>query len=202
MIRFEFRTLLFALVAATAGAAAAASELSPPTPGNGPYLDDTSGPDAVDGLGTNRYLRTAAAALDPSTPRYLRIAGSSFVARHATTDSIFATAGCIRSSDTGAIFTADVQLPNGAVVNYVRTYYYNDGVSANIATHFTDFDGAGDSTEHTSFTTNTSTGYASTLSPQIAVTITPMTHSYSMVVVINSTSTNLRFCGVRIQYTP
>ncbi|HSX59590.1 MAG TPA: hypothetical protein VLF18_05280 [Tahibacter sp.] len=187
MIRFEFRTLLFALVAATAGAAAAASELSPPTPGNGPYLDDTSGPDAVDGLGTNRYLR---------------IAGSSFVARHATTDSIFATAGCIRSSDTGAIFTADVQLPNGAVVNYVRTYYYNDGVSANIATHFTDFDGAGDSTEHTSFTTNTSTGYASTLSPQIAVTITPMTHSYSMVVVINSTSTNLRFCGVRIQYTP
>ena len=178
MIRPERPAALFALLAAVAGAAAA--------PGNGIDFDDTSGPDSVDGLGN----------------QYLRIAGSSFVPRHAVTDAIFAGAGCIRPSVAGAIFTADLQLPDGAVVNYVRTYYYNDGVSAGISTHLTDFDGLGGTVQHTDFTTSTSTGYASTLSPPVALTITPMTHSYSMVVVINSTSTNLRFCGVRIQYTP
>lgn len=184
MSRFDGPRLLVALITAATPALAVPAGPSPPATGGDAV--DASGPDSIDGLGN----------------RYLRIAGSDFVPRHAVTDAIFAGAGCIRASVTGAIYTADLQLPSGAVVNYVRTYYYNDGVTAGISTHLTDFDGIGGSVQHTDFTTSTSTGYASTLSPPVSLTITPMTHSYSMVVVINSTSTNLRFCGVRIQYTP
>jgi hypothetical protein len=187
MKRFVARALRVALFAIVANATAESATPSSSTPVDGAGLDGVSTPDAIDGIGTNRYLR---------------IAGSNFVPRHAVTDAIFAGAGCIRASVAGAIFTADLQLPSGAVVNYVRTYYYNDGVSAGISTHLTDFDGTGGSVQHTDFTTSTGTGYASTLSPPVSLTITPMTHSYSMVVVINSTSTDLRFCGVRIQYTP
>lgn len=181
--------MLCAVLAAASGTAAPQPDRATPPASGGKPADfgDTSGPDSVNGGGTNRYLR---------------IAGSDFVPRYATTEAIFAGAGCIRSSVVGAIFTADVQLPAGAVVQYVRTYYYNDGVSAGISTYFTDYNGLGASTEHTSFTTGTSDGYTSTLSPPIAVTISPITDAYSMVVMINSTSTNLRFCGVRIQYVP
>jgi len=187
MNRFRGPALLVALLAVVPSVKAESATVLSSVPRNSAQLDNASAPDDANGIGTNRYLR---------------IPGSDFLRRHATTDAIYAGSGCIRASVAGAIFTADVQLPDGAVVNYVRTYYYNDGVSAGIGTYLTDFDGSGGSTEHSSFVTSTSTGYASTLSPPIAVTITPMTRSYSMVVVINAASADLRFCGVRIQYTP
>lgn len=155
-------------------------------PQSGPQFDDMNGPDAISGT----VLNSA----------YLRIAGSSFVPRNASTPAEYVTAGCIRTTAAGGIYAADVQLPAGADVRYVRTYFYNNGTAGSISTFFTEFDGAGGLTQHTTFPTTTNTGYDSTLSPALAVTVDPGSKSYIMVVNIGAADANLRFCGVRIQY--
>lgn len=150
-----------------------------------PDFNDRSGPDAI-AAGTNFG--------------YLRIAGSSFVPRAASAPLEYSSAGCVRALSAGTIIAADVQLPAGADVRFVRTYYYNAGVAGNISTFFTEFDGAGALTQHTTFSTTSAAGFASELSPAIAVTVTPMDRSYVMAVNIGAASPDLRFCGVRIQY--
>lgn len=155
-------------------------------PQSGPQFNDGDGPDAISGT----ILNSA----------YLRIAGSSFVPRNAATPAEYANAGCIRATAAGGLYAADVQLPAGADVRYVRTYFYNSGVGSSISTFFTEFDGAGSFTQHTMFPTASSSGYDSTLSPALAVTIDPGSKSYIMLVNIGAADANLRFCGVRIQY--
>ena len=142
------------------------------------------------------------AAKAGSQLRYLFIAGSSFAPRDSAQPAAYAGAGCIRaSSGNSSLYAADVQLPANSEVAYVRTYFYNDGVGSTIRTFFTKFDGAGNYVEHTSFPTPTNgTGYSSTLSPPISVTIDPLNHSYIMLVNMGAANSNLRFCGVRIQY--
>ena len=129
---------------------------------------------------------------------YLRIAGSSFVARDSTTLPTYAGSGCISTPTGGGMFTADVQLPADADVRYVRTYFYND-VSGSILTFFTEYDGAGGFTDHTTHNISGS-GWNSTLSPALAVIVAPVNRSYAMNVRIEQASPDLRFCGVRIQY--
>lgn len=173
-------------VMAFAGVAAAQSTEGIPTAlESAPFHDDATGPDAVQGGGNYGYLR---------------IAGSSFVPRNAAQPAGYVSGGCIQAGAAGALYAADVQLPAGADVRYVRTYYYNNGLSSSISTFFTEFDGAGDFTQHTTFPTGSNTGYASELSPAIAVTINPADRSYIMLVNIGTADPNLRFCGVRIQY--
>ncbi len=154
-------------------------------PESAPRFDDANGPDSA--LAGTRY-------------GYLRIAGSSFVARYAGQAATYSSAGCIQAPAAGAIYVADIQLPADADVRFVRTYYYNNGIAGEIKTFFTEYDGIGAFTEHTSFPTTQNGGFASDLSPPIAVTINPIDRSYAMVVNIGASSPSFRFCGVRIQY--
>ena len=89
-------------------------------------------------------------------------------------------------------------LPADADVRYVRTYFYNN-VSGSILTYFTEYDGAGGFTDHTTHNISGS-GWNSTLSPELAVIVAPVNRSYAMNVRIMQASPDLRFCGVRIQY--
>lgn len=178
--------LVLCLAMMSGSAMAQTTEGFASAPQSGPQFNDSDGPDAISGT----ILNSA----------YLRIAGSSFVPRNAATPAEYANAGCIRATAAGAIYAADVQLPAGADVRYVRTYFYNSGVGNSISTFFTEFDGAGAVTQHTTFPTTTNIGYDSTLSPALAVTVDPGSKSYIMVVNIGAADANLRFCGVRIQY--
>lgn len=186
MQRSGWAGLALCLGAISGAAAAPSTEGFAAAPQSGPSFNDMNGPDAISGAGLNSG--------------YLRIAGSSFVPRSASAPAEYVSAGCIRASAPGALYAADVQLPAGADVRYVRTYFYNNGLSSNITTFFTEFDGAGTFTQHTTFPTAASAGYDSTLSPALAVTIDPGSRSYIMLVNIGAADANLRFCGVRIQY--
>jgi hypothetical protein len=182
-----------AAMALVAGAAMAQSSESIPPPTSAmpaqeglPYFDDMSGPDA--NLGGYSY-------------GYLRITGSSFVARNAANPPVYQSAGCISAPTAGAIYAADLQLPQDARIVYVRTYYYNAGVGGDIRTYLTEFDGAGAYVERTNFATPTSgTGYNSALSPELSLTYDPFNRSYIVAINISSADPNLRFCGVRVQY--
>jgi hypothetical protein len=178
--------LALCLAMVSSSAMAQTTEGFAAAPQSGPQFNDANGPDAINAVSANSV--------------YLRIAGSSFVPRSASTPAEYTSGGCIRATAAGGIYAADVQLPAGADVRYVRTYFYNNGTSSNVSTFFTEFDGAGAVTQHTTFPTTTNAGYDSTLSPALAVTVDPGSKSYIMVVNIGAADTNLRFCGVRIQY--
>lgn len=186
MQRSGLAGLALCLAVMSGTATAQATEGFASAPQSGPQFNDMDGPDAISGT----VLNSA----------YLRIAGSSFVPRTASAPAEYVSAGCIRATAAGSIYAADVQLPAGVDVRYVRTYFYNNGTASSISTFFTEFDGAGGVTQHTTFPTTTNTGYDSTLSPALAVTVDPGSKSYIMVVNIGAADPNLRFCGVRIQY--
>lgn len=154
-----------------------------------PYFGDANGPDAID------------PAAPAATSYYLRVPGSAFLPKGSSTSFSYASAGCISSGVAFGQFTTDLQVPQGATITYVRTYYYNMGVGSAINTYLTSYDGAGNYVESTNFATTTSAGYASDLSPGIAVAVDNLNNSYAMVVNISAADANLRFCGVRILYT-
>lgn len=191
MMHARLATLMIGATLCAGQAVAQSTEGVPDPPmassGSLPDFNDRSGPDA--------FAPAAGTSFG-----YLRIAGSSFVPRSASAPIEYSSAGCVRATAAGTVIAADVQLPAGADVRYVRTYYYNMGVSGNISTFFTEFDGAGLLTQYTTFPTTGSTGYSSDLSPPLAVTVNPLDRSYVMAINIGTASTNLRFCGVRIQY--
>lgn len=186
MQRSGLAGLALCLAVMSGSAMAQTTEGFASAPQSGPQFNDLDGPDSINAVS--------------ATSVYLRIAGSSFVPRNASAPAEYTSAGCIRATAAGGIYAADVQLPAGADVRYVRTYFYNNGTASNISTFFTEFDGAGALTQHTTFPTTTNTGYDSTLSPALAVTVDPGNKSYIMAVNIGAADTNLRFCGVRIQY--
>lgn len=184
--------LAFALLAptlATASGGAMNPEANAAAATPAPYFGDANGPDAID------------PAAPAATSHYLRVPGSAFVPKGSSTSFDYASAGCISSGVAFGQFTTDLQLPQGATISYVRTYYYNMGVSNTVSTFLTSYDGAGNYVESTNFATTASAGYASDLGPGIAVAVDNLNNSYAMVVNIGAADANLRFCGVRILYT-
>lgn len=154
-----------------------------------PDFHDTNGPDSL------------TPAAPGATNAYLRVAGSSFLPRDSDTTVTYASSGCVRVGGTQHFLAADLQLPQGATILYVRTYFYNQGVSGNMTTFLTSYDGQGAFTDYTSFATSTSAGYDSILSPAINQVVDNTGLAYVVNATVSADNANLRFCGIRVNYS-
>jgi hypothetical protein len=133
---------------------------------------------------------------------YLRIAGSTFLPFDGTTTFAYPGVGCI--SKTGGIdsrFAHKVVLPDGALVRYLRLYYYDESPEQ-VTAFFTSYDGAGNFIEHASVASaNAVGGFDSTLSPLIDYEVDQFASSINVVVNLGAQNdSTLQFCGVRIAY--
>lgn len=137
-----------------------------------------------------------------TTFAYLRIAGSTFLPFDSTTTYSYPGSGCI--SKTGGIdnrFAHKVVLPDGAVVRYLRLYFYDDSADQ-VTAFFTTYDGEGNFVEQTSVASaNAVGGFDSTLSPLVDYEVIRSASSINVVANLGAQNDNtLRFCGVRIAY--
>lgn len=144
-----------------------------------PGADDTAG----------RPAGTAA------TSRWLFVPAAAFVRRTSAQSLTSASPGCVHSD---SMLNADLQLPAGAAILGVRTYYYNLGQAGVVRSWLTSYDGAGDYTDHIGANSTLNTGYASEyFEVPTPLTINPYTLSYAL----NArTDANLRLCGMRVFY--
>src|SRR5690606_33700134 len=89
--------------------------------------------------------------------KYLFIAGSAFNARTSAQTINYPGAGCTYSN---LALTTDIQLPDGAKILGVRSFYYNNNQPSDSLTMFlSSYDGAGGLTDHLVMASTFSNGY-------------------------------------------
>lgn len=132
----------------------------------------------------------------PGSYGYLFVAGSSFSPRASSAPMTYASGGCIQS--TSDYVVTDMQLPNGAAVLGIRSYYYNNGQSGSVDAALTSYDGAGAFTDHVVGASTLNAGYSDEyFAAGTPVVIDNFNRSY---VLLGMTVADMRFCGIRVYF--
>jgi hypothetical protein len=134
---------------------------------------------------------------------FLRAAGAVFVPRRSDTSFSYGGAGCLqRDGTTGeSYFLHGLTLPDRALVDYLRVYYYDDDVSSDIRAALYTYDGYGNYRLIAEAVSSASPGYSSTGSGFFAHTVDNMTESLAVLADFGGGSgSDLQFCGIRIRY--
>lgn len=133
---------------------------------------------------------------------YQSVAGSTFHPLDSNTSYSYPGNGCIaKTGGAESRFVHRIVLPQGAVVRFLRLYYYDTSAS-DLSAFFTTYDGAGNYSEVTTVSSGSGpTGFATTLSPALNFTVDRYTSAINVLVNLsNQNNETLRFCGVRIAY--
>ena len=131
---------------------------------------------------------------------YLFVAGSALRPRNNTASwNIDSSGGCIYTNSANEIFNVDLQLPDGATIEYLRLYYYDTAAGDNRA-WVTSYDGADGFADLITVASTGTAGYGTTLSPLSSVVVDNFNYSYLLnwrAVTAGETS---QLCGLRVFY--
>ncbi len=131
---------------------------------------------------------------------YLNVAGSSFVPRDSGTTATYRSAGCISRATGTDWFVYPLQLPQGSRIKYVRVYYNDSSAAANLTASLTRYDGAGSFVDEVIFNTDGSSGFGSSLSPEVSVIVDNLSYATQLLLSFQDSSPTLQFCGMRVAY--
>lgn len=144
---------------------------------------------------------------DPApNPSYEFIAGSAFVAPNSVTAYGYAGGGCTFLKTAGTALVADVQVPAGAQIFSIQSYYRDITSTADLKLSLIEYTGLGVSrtlamaSDPVSDTDYLVSNASLTVDPYFA---TPLTRSLVLRADFGGVrSGQLRFCGARIEFTP
>jgi hypothetical protein len=154
-----------------------------------PQQDDT---DFYDGISINNEVSW-------SDFYYLYAGGSTLRPRASATTWSYNGVGCVSAVTGNDIFSLDLQLPQGARIDYLRLYYYD--TSANNSTAWiTTYDGSGGFTDLTSVSSTGNSGYGTSLSPLVEHVVNNATRAYVFNWRADQTGSTMRLCAFRVAY--
>lgn len=134
---------------------------------------------------------------------FLRVAGSNFTPRDASTTFSYASSGCMqRNSNVGdSWFTTDLQVPDGATIDYLRVYYNDTDAGFDVHSELWAFDSAGGTTLIAEADSTGSGGFGSAGSGFFAHVVDNVAESLVIVASIQGgVGSALTLCGVRVRY--
>jgi hypothetical protein len=134
---------------------------------------------------------------------FMRAAGSNFVPRDSTTTFSYDGGGCMqRDSNIGdSWFTYDLQVPNGAELDFFRVYYFDGSATFDVNAELWSFDGAGGTTMIAEADSTGDAGYGSTGSPFFSHIVDSVNESLVVVASLQGGVGNqVRLCGIRVRY--
>lgn len=151
------------------------------------------------------------AALDDSGPdmteafeqtfSYFRLVGTAFNPRTSASTFAYNFNGCIyQTAGSDNRFMAPLFVPDGAVIKYLRFYYDDTSAGTNLTAWITRYQPGVTSEDLTSVSSAGSSGYGTTLSPEITHTVDLTNWAYTLIIAPNGNSTANTFCGVRVAY--
>ncbi len=148
------------------------------------------------------YIDPTLNAADPNvTYYYTFVAGSTLRPRNSTADwHIDSNGGCLYTNALNEIFNVDLQLPNGATIEYLRLYYYDTSASDNRA-WVTSYDGAGNYNDLITVASTGDTGYGNTLSSSPSVVVDTLSNSYLLNWRSYTAGNTSQLCGLRVFYS-
>ena len=134
---------------------------------------------------------------------FIRAAGSNFVPRDSNVNFHYYGGGCL-VRDTGAgdsWFTYDLQLPDGAQIDYLRVYYRDSSSTYDIDSELWAFNGAGGTNLLAEADSSDIPGYSSTGSGYFTHIVDNTNESLVVIARIpEGAGTELALCGIRIRY--
>jgi hypothetical protein len=132
---------------------------------------------------------------------YKRVAGWNFMPLASTTTFVGLNPGCMaRIDNTGlGTFVYDLQLPNGANLDYLSLYYF-DQSPQKITVSILAFDGTGGSTTVDTLESAGSGGYGATGSDVFSHIVDNYSESLLIQAEIPQSGSTLQLCGVRVRY--
>ncbi|MEZ5463217.1 hypothetical protein [Dokdonella sp.] len=129
--------------------------------------------------------------------QYLFLAGSAFTPRTSSQTVSYPGGGCSFSDNA---LTTSLELPEGATVQGVRLYYYNNGLPSSVGLFLTAYTGAGGTSDLLTGSSSEDTGYASEyFAASTPLSIDYAGQSYVLTATMNS---GQRLCGMRVFYSP
>jgi len=134
---------------------------------------------------------------------FQRIAGSNFQPRDSDATFSYYGGGCMqRDSNVGdSWFTVDLQVPNGALLDYLRVYYYDNNATYDINSELWAFDSAGGTTMIAEADSSGTPGYSSAGSDFFDHTVNNVDETLVVVASIQGGVGNtLALCGIRVRY--
>jgi hypothetical protein len=139
----------------------------------------------------------------PQAQHFMRAAGSNFQPRDSTSTFSYSGGGCTqRNSNVGdSWFTLDLQLPNGAVIDFMRVYYYDDSSTYDINSELWAFDGAGGTTLIAEADSTENPGFSASGSGFFTHTVDNLNESLVIVASIQGgVGADVQLCAVRVRY--
>lgn len=160
-------------------------------------------PDTTVFASSSQEIETQMQSRAPQAQYFKRAAGSNFVPRDSTVAFSYGGGGCLqRNSNTGdSWFTLDLQLPDGAEIDFLRVFYYDADATYNINSELWAFDGAGGTTLIAEADSSGSPGYSSAGSDFFSHIVNNTNQSLVIVASIQGgVGASLKLCGVRVRY--
>lgn len=133
-----------------------------------------------------------------ATFSYFTVSGVAFQPRTSSLTYAYAGVGCIKRASGSDFFVANLPLPDGAQIKYLRLYTYDTATSNISSAYITRYNRQGGFTDLASVTSPSGTGYRTFLSAEITENVD--TSLYSYVVNWSPTNNNTALCGVRVAY--
>lgn len=132
---------------------------------------------------------------------FKRIAGLNFHPLNSNLTYGTTPGGCLYQTGSAGYFAADIQLPDAAVIEYLRVYFYDtDGGSDAVAELYA-YDGAGNSTLIASAAGSGTPAYSSAVSEPFSHLVDNTAEALAVVLDFQGANSDaLRICGIRIKY--
>jgi hypothetical protein len=158
-----------------------------------------------DGKPAGSSAAKAAPELGPDAPdltfSYYRLVGTAFNPRTSTTTFGYNFNGCIyETGGTDNRFMAPLQVPHGATLKYLRLYYDDSSTTTDLTAWITRYQPGVTSEDLTSLSSSGSSGYGTTLSPEITHTVDTANWAYTIIVAPNANAATNSLCGIRVAY--
>ena len=155
-----------------------------------------------------RIVEPYSAAMGPDmaieaapTFSYYRLIGPAFNIRVSTTIYNYTGNGCIyTSSGSDNRFVAPLLLPDNSTIKFLRLYYNDTSVPIDISAWITRYQPGVMTEDVTTVDSSGSSGYGTTLSPEVTHTVDLTNWAYTINIAPNSFGPATSFCGVRVAY--
>ena len=172
---------------------------SQPDGGNAPNWDQFFSEPQPD---EDEYYLSSAGITSPawSSFYYAFVAGSALHPVDSDTNWNYESYGCVSASTgAGTLFNADLDLPEGSRIDYLRIYYYDTSATYS-SSWITTYDGAGGYDDLTDVQSVGNGGYGTELSPYVGDVVDNHDNSYVLNWRANQAGSTMRLCGFRVAY--
>lgn len=135
-----------------------------------------------------------------ATSKFMFIPASTFVPRDDDMTFVYDGAGCIYRTGGTYFSQFSVQLPEGAEIDFIRLYFYDNNPTYDARVELYTYDGFGSSDYIKMVKSSGIPGQSSIGSGFFSHVVQNTTEALSLTLIYETTGTTLKICGVRIRY--